>query len=82
MNRFLRKNLAAYTFLLPWLVGFFCLAVGPIVSSLYLSFTDYDAVQPPQWIGAENYAFMVEDRRFWRRCRLPSPSCSSPYRRS
>ncbi|HQZ12443.1 MAG TPA: sugar ABC transporter permease [Devosia sp.] len=66
MNRFLRKNLAAYTFLLPWLVGFFCLAVGPIVSSLYLSFTDYDAVQPPQWIGAENYAFMVEDRRFWK----------------
>src|SRR5690606_15893813 len=66
MQKFLRRNLAGYTFLLPWLIGFFALAVGPIVSSLYLSFTDYDAVAVPNWIGLENYEFMMRDRRFWK----------------
>lgn len=66
MNKFIHKNIAGYTFLLPWLIGFICLAVGPIISSLYLSFTDYDAVQVPAWIGLENYEFMLHDRRFWK----------------
>jgi len=39
MRRFLAKNAPGYIFLLPWLIGFFVLAVGPIITSLYLSFT-------------------------------------------
>ena len=67
MKKFIRRNLAGYTFLLPWLIGFFALSVGPIVSSFYLSFTDYDAVQTPLWIGLENYEYMLQyDRRFWK----------------
>jgi multiple sugar transport system permease protein len=67
MNKFIRRNLAGYTFLLPWLIGFFALSVGPILSSFYLSFTDYDAVQAPQWVGLENYEYMLQyDRRFWK----------------
>ena len=67
MKKFFRKNLAGYTFLLPWLIGFFALAIGPIVSSLYLSFTDYDAVAAPAWIGYENYEYMFRhDKRFWK----------------
>jgi multiple sugar transport system permease protein len=67
MKKFIRRNLAGYTFLLPWLIGFFALSVGPILSSLYLSFTEYDAVQTPQWIGLENYEYMLQyDRRFWK----------------
>ena len=67
MKKYIRRNLAGYTFLLPWLIGFFALSVGPILSSLYLSFTEYDAVQTPQWIGLENYDYMLQyDRRFWK----------------
>ena len=67
MKKFIRRNLAGYTFLLPWLIGFFALSVGPILSSLYLSFTEYDAVRTPQWIGLENYEYMLQyDRRFWK----------------
>ena len=67
MKKFIRRNLAGYTFLLPWLIGFFALSVGPILSSFYLSFTDYDAVRAPQWVGLENYEYMVQyDRRFWK----------------
>jgi len=48
-------------------VGFFLLAIGPILASLYLSFTKYNIVRPPQWIGLENYAYMFQfDQRFWK----------------
>lgn len=65
MNRVIRKNLAGYAFLLPWLVGFLLLAIGPILFSLYLSFTKYNVINPPQWIGLDNYAYMFgRDARF------------------
>jgi multiple sugar transport system permease protein len=65
MHRFIRRNFAGYVFLTPWLAGFFLLAVGPILASLYLSFTKYNVINPPEWIGLENYSYMFEfDSRF------------------
>ncbi|WP_245827842.1 carbohydrate ABC transporter permease [Sinomonas mesophila] len=55
---------AGYTFLLPWLLGFILLAVGPMLSSLYLSFTDYNLFEAPTWIGLENYTDLFADDRF------------------
>ncbi|MFD2648479.1 carbohydrate ABC transporter permease [Devosia albogilva] len=67
MEKFLRRNFAGYAFLTPWLIGFFLLAIGPILASLYLSFTKYNIVRPPQWIGLDNYAYMFQfDQRFWK----------------
>jgi multiple sugar transport system permease protein len=42
-------------FLTPWLIGFIGLTAGPILVSLYLSFTDFDLLQDPNWVGAANY---------------------------
>jgi multiple sugar transport system permease protein len=57
--------LAGYAFLLPWLVGFFLFTLGPTLASLFLSFTQFDLLTPPRWIGAENYARMfTADPRF------------------
>lgn len=53
--RGLRRNLPGYLFLLPWLIGFFGLTLGPAVGSLYLSFTDFDLLRDPRWVGAANY---------------------------
>ena len=50
-----RPSLAGYVFLLPWLLGFFGLTLGPALASLYLSFTSYDLIGTPHWIGLENY---------------------------
>jgi multiple sugar transport system permease protein len=50
-----RRNLAGYLFLLPWLVGFLGLTLGPALGSLYLSFTDFDLLRDPRWAGAANY---------------------------
>ena len=46
---------AGYLFLLPWLIGFFGLTLGPALASLYLSFTDFDLLRDPRWIGLANY---------------------------
>lgn len=50
-----QHNFTAYTFLLPWLIGFFCLTLGPMLGSLYLSLTKYNLLTQPQWIGFANY---------------------------
>lgn len=67
MRRILSRNLPAYLFLSPWILGFLALAIGPILASLYFSFTKYDMVSPPIWVGLDNYEYMLErDRRFWK----------------
>ena len=35
-----RDNKAGYLFLAPWLVGLFAITIGPLIASLYLSFTE------------------------------------------
>ncbi len=51
----------AYLFLGPWLLGAIGLTVAPMVVSLYLSFTDYDLFNEPQWVGFGNYAKLFGD---------------------
>jgi multiple sugar transport system permease protein len=58
-----RDNLAGYLFLLPWLVGLVVITIGPMLASLYLSFTDYSLIQAPKWAGLDNYARMLSDAR-------------------
>lgn len=58
-----RDNKAAYIFLLPWLVGLVAITVGPMLMSLYLSFTDYNLLQPPEWVGLDNFIRMFGDAR-------------------
>ncbi|GGA87021.1 sugar ABC transporter permease [Brucella endophytica] len=55
LKRIFSRNIHAYLFLLPWFVGFFGLTLGPALASLYLSFTNYDLLQSPDWVGAANY---------------------------
>jgi multiple sugar transport system permease protein len=58
-----RDNKAAYLFLLPWLIGLFVITIGPLIASLYLSFTDYSLIEAPKWSGLENYLRMLHDAR-------------------
>jgi len=51
-----RMSYGGYLFLIPWLTGFFGLTLGPAVASLYLSFTNYDLIESPDWVGLANYA--------------------------
>jgi multiple sugar transport system permease protein len=49
---------AGYVFLSPWLLGLLGITALPTLYSLYLSFTDYDLLQPPKWVGLDNYVRM------------------------
>ena len=61
-----KDNRAGYLFLLPWLVGLFGFTAGPMLASLFLSFTDYNLLESPGWIGLDNFARMWGDDRFWQ----------------
>lgn len=51
----LRDKIAPYLFLAPWLIGFVVITLGPMLASLYLSFTDYSMLADPEWVGVDNY---------------------------
>lgn len=62
-----RRNLLGYAFISPWLLGFLLFVVGPFVASVYLSFTRYDVVSSPVWVGAANYQqLFTKDPLFWK----------------
>ncbi|TMF38388.1 MAG: sugar ABC transporter permease [Chloroflexi bacterium] len=60
-----RFRATPYLFLLPAvaLIGVF--VVYPIVAVFYYSFTDYDIVRPPVWIGLDNFRKLLGDGTFW-----------------
>jgi len=59
-----KEERAAYLFLLPWLAGLLLFLVIPVVASLGLSFTDWNLLTPPKWVGLTNYQDMVSDHNF------------------
>ena len=65
-----KENLTAYLFLAPWLLGLLLITIGPIVASLYLSFTNYNLLQPAKWIGFENFSRMLSDERLHNALRV------------
>ncbi|MHA6628050.1 carbohydrate ABC transporter permease [Pseudonocardia sichuanensis] len=60
----LRRSLPAYAFLAPWIVGMLGITLGPMLLSLYYSFTDYSLLGDPRWAGWDNYARLLSDERF------------------
>ncbi|MDF2663484.1 MAG: binding-protein-dependent transport system inner rane component [Paenibacillus sp.] len=66
-GKLLRQNTTAYLFMLPWLVGLFLFTLWPMISSLYLSFTRFELLQPSEWIGMQNFKeIFTGDERFWQ----------------
>jgi multiple sugar transport system permease protein len=49
------EALLFYVLILPWLINFLVLSLGPVISALYLSLTSYDIVNPPTFVGLANY---------------------------
>ena len=61
-----RETWVAYAFILPWIFGFLALTAGPMVASLYFSFTDYGVEQiagfrETSYVGTENYRELLND---------------------
>ena len=61
-----RESAAAYMYVSPWIVGFFLFTLIPMVASLYFSFTDYNIIDAPTWVGLKNYGELIHDSSFWQ----------------
>lgn len=61
-----REAIEGYIYISPWFIGFLLFVLGPLVASLYYSFTYYSLLSTPQWIGLQNYVTaLFNDRLFW-----------------
>lgn len=61
-----RETFVAYLFLSPWIFGFVVFLAGPMIASLYFSFTEYKVIAAPRWIGLANYTRMFTDDLFFK----------------
>lgn len=61
---------AGYAFMTPWILGLIVITAGPMLASLYLSFTDYSFLESPSWVGLDNYVRLLEDQRFHQSLRV------------
>lgn len=55
------KRLRPLPFLAPWAIGFLALTAWPFAASLYWSFTRYDLLSEPKWVGGRNYARLAAE---------------------
>lgn len=53
-------------FALPWIFGFLAFSIYPLVSSLYYSFTKFNAVTAPRWVGLANFKDVFTDPLVWK----------------
>ena len=63
---FRKEKIMGLIFVTPLLVGFLVFSAYPLVSSIYLSFTDYNIYTKPNFIGFQNYINLLNDARFWK----------------
>ena len=61
-----RRSAAHYAFILPALAVSLCIVVVPGVLTLLASFTDWDGVSQPSWVGLENFKDLLSDDLLWR----------------
>jgi multiple sugar transport system permease protein len=57
---------AGLLFILPWLIFLVVFAAYPVFGTFYLAFTEYSILEPPRWVGLQNFRTMfTEDPAFW-----------------
>jgi multiple sugar transport system permease protein len=61
----LREEMTGWLFAMPWILGFLLFTVGPMLFSLYTSFTRYNIIADPRWIGLDNYQNIFFDDPFF-----------------
>lgn len=52
---------SALLFLSPWIIGFLVFTAWPLIYSVYLSLTDYDVINDPEFVGLDNYVHLFSD---------------------
>lgn len=58
------RHWEGYLFILPWMIGFFLFAVGPLVASARLSLVQWDMLEPAKFVGLQNYTDLMANPDF------------------
>lgn len=61
----MKKGKIGLVYITPWIIGILVFTVYPFLASFVLSFTDYDIISSPNYIGLDNYRRMLNDNVFW-----------------
>ncbi len=61
-----RAALAGYLFLLPNALGFLIFVSLPVLASLVLSAFEWNLINPPKWVGLNNFQRLIGDADFWK----------------
>lgn len=61
-----KEERAFWMFISPWVFGFLFFTGGPIIFSLFLSFTKYDVISAPELIGLDNFSTLFNDSLFYQ----------------
>ncbi|MBI5144340.1 MAG: sugar ABC transporter permease [Candidatus Omnitrophica bacterium] len=66
----LNEQKMSYIFIAPAVLLFLIFVVGPLIASFYWSFTEYNGIHAPKWVGLSNYkTIFFDDPRFWKAIR-------------
>ncbi len=65
-----REALFGYLFISPWIIGFLVLQAGPMIASLWISLTNWNLIDPAEYIGLDNYRYTLEDPLFEKSLRV------------
>ncbi len=63
------EALLAWLFILPSMIGFITFYAVPAVRGVLISFTDWDLLSEPTFIGLANYEKLINDEQFWKALR-------------
>jgi putative chitobiose transport system permease protein len=61
-----RFTLTPYLFLAPALALVATFVIYPIAAVAFYSFTDFDIITAPEWVGTDNYRRLIADPTFWK----------------
>jgi len=61
-RRPLRQRLVILTFMAPAFAGLVLFFGYPLLAAVYFSFTRFDLINPPEWVGLQNWRFLLDDQ--------------------
>lgn len=65
-----REAIAGFLFTSPVILGILLFTAWPILQSLYYSFTKFNIIKNPEWIGGANYQRLISDPEFWHSLKI------------
>lgn len=64
------ETLTAWVLVLPSFIGFLLFHAWPLLRAIQVSFTDWNLLREPRFVGLDNYTRLLHDSKFWHGMQL------------